>query len=224
MKARSLEPERLDVENPRRDLVEGSYRFLSFVNRRLGGVRATRIAFQEFSARWAPGERIRILDVASGTGDIPRALERWDARLECTSLDVRADPLGSVRVRGDALRLPFRDGSFDYVITSLFLHHLTDEAAATALGEFDRVARRGLVMNDLLRRRRLYWWTRFFTLFGNEIVRYDGPLSVLKSFTVEELRRLAAPWPYLKTRVCFGHRVIVYGEKLRATVTSSAGS
>jgi len=219
VKKRSLEPERLDVENPPRELVEGSYRFLSFVNRRLGGVRATRLAFEEFARGWGAERRIRVLDVASGAGEIPGALARWDPRLEFTCLDVRADPMGRVGVRGDALRLPFGDGTFDYVTTSLFLHHLDDDAAARALREFDRVARRGLVMNDLLRRRRLYWWTKFFTLFGNEIVRNDGPLSVLKSFTVEELRRLASPYPYLKTRVCFGHRVILYGEKVAVRST-----
>jgi len=126
---------------------------------------------------------------------------------------MRADPSGRVGVRGDALRLPFRDGSFDYVTTSLFLHHLSDAELVQALREFDRVARRGLVMNDLLRRTRLYLWTKVFTLFANEYVRHDGPLSVRKAFTLDELRRLAAPLPYLKTRVCFGHRVILYGEK-----------
>lgn len=213
MKIRSLAPERLDLETPPRELLERSYRFLSFVNRRLGGVRATRLAFQEFSAGWGATERIRVLDVASGTGDIPEAMERWDPRIRFTCLDLRADPSGRVGVRADALRLPFRDGAFDYVTTSLFLHHLGDEAAAAALKEFDRVARRGLVMNDLLRRARLYLWTKVFTLFANEYVRHDGPLSVRKSFTVDELRRLAAPLPYLKTRVCFGHRVLLYGEK-----------
>ena len=176
-------------------------------------MRATRRAFEEFTAGWAHRRGSECSTWRGGTGDIPSALAEWDPRIEFTCLDVRADPWGRVGVRANALRLPFRDGSFDYVITSLFLHHLGDEAAAGALKEFDRVARRGLVMNDLLRRRRLYWWTKFFTLFGNEIVRYDGPLSVLKSFTVEELRRLASPYPYLKTRVCFGHRVILYGEK-----------
>jgi ubiquinone/menaquinone biosynthesis C-methylase UbiE len=213
MKTRSLEPERLDVESPPRDLVERSYRFLSFVNRRLGGVRATRLAFEEFAPRWGADSRLRVLDVASGSGDIPTALERWNPRLRFTCLDLRADPSGRVGVRGDALRLPFRDGSFDYVTTSLFLHHLGDEELVRALREFDRVARRGLVMNDLLRRTRLYLWTKVFTLFANECVRHDGPLSVRKSFTLEELQRLAAPLPYLKTRVCFGHRVILYGEK-----------
>ena len=213
MKFRSLEPERLDVETPPRDAVERSYRFLSFVNRRLGGVRATRLAFEEFAPRWGAESRIRVLDVASGTGDIPNALERWNPKLHFTCLDMRADPLGRVVVRGDALRLPFRDGSFDYVTTSLFLHHLGDEELVRALREFDRVARRGLVMNDLLRRTRLYLWTKVFTLFANEYVRHDGPLSVRKAFTLDELQRLAAPVSYLKTRVCFGHRVILYGEK-----------
>ncbi len=75
------------------------------------------------------------------------------------------------------------------------------------------MARRGMIMNDLIRRRRLHWWTWVFTLFGNEIVRSDGPLSVRKAFTVEEVRRLAAPVGYLRTRVCFGHRLVVYGER-----------
>lgn len=213
MKTRSRESEILDVGRPPRELVEGSYRFLKFVNLRLGGLRATRLAFKEFRRRWRPDERIRVLDVASGTGDIPRALAEWDARIEATCLDREADPLGAVRVRGDALLLPFGDGAFDYVITSLFLHHLPDEAVRTALREFDRVARRGMVMNDLLRRRRLYWWTKLFTLFGNEIVRHDGPLSVLRSFTRREVEELAAPIPYLKVRVCWGHRMILFGEK-----------
>lgn len=215
MRTRCLDPEILDVKRPPRELVEGSYRFLGWINRWLGGVRATRIAFREFARGWRPDERIRVLDVASGTGDIPRELARRDPRLEVTCLDIEPDPLGTVRVRGNAVRLPFRDGAFDYVITSLFLHHLPDDAARAALAEFDRVARRGMVMNDLLRRRRLYWWTKFFTMFGNEIVRNDGPLSVLKSFTVGELGELARPLGYLKTRVCFGHRVILYGEKPR---------
>ncbi len=208
MKTRSLLPERLDVEDPPRELVQGAYRFLRFINRWLGGARATHLALREFSARWKPGETIRVLDVAGGAGDMARLLAEREPRLRITIVDLRSGDL-----RGDALRLPFRDGAFDYVISSLFLHHLSDEQAVRALRECDRVARRGMIMNDLIRRRRLYLWTRFFTLFGNEIVRYDGPLSVLKAFTVEELRRLAAPLPYLRTRACFGHRVLLYGER-----------
>ncbi len=220
MKMRSLEPEILDVERPPRGEVERAYRFMGFVNRWLGGVRATRLAFAEFARGWRGDERIRVLDVASGAADIPRAIARWDPRIEFTCVD--RDPVAPVR--GDALRLPFRDGAFDYVTTSLFLHHLGDAAAARALAEFDRVARRGMVMNDLLRRRRLYWWTRFFTLFGNSIVRNDGPLSVRKSFTLDELRALARPLPYLRARACFGHRVVLYGEKAWATPSPTSRS
>ncbi|MBI2932785.1 MAG: methyltransferase domain-containing protein [Planctomycetes bacterium] len=217
MRTRSLEPEILDVDRPPREELERAHRFMRWANRWGGGLRATRLAFREFSRGWRPDERIRVLDVASGTGDIPCWLARWDPRLEFVCLDREADPSGAVRVRGDALRLPFRDGAFDYVTTSLFLHHLTDDAARAALGEFDRVARRGLIMNDLLRCRRLYWWTKAATLFGNGIARHDGPLSVRKSFTVPELRELARAWPTLKVRLRLGHRVVVYGEKARAS-------
>ncbi len=208
MKTRSLAAERLDVEDLPAELVAGAYRFLAGINRWLGGVRATQRAFDEFARRWRRDERIRVLDVGSGTRDMARALAAHDSRLEFTCVDRRGGD-----VRGDALQLPFCDGAFDYAISSLFLHHLNDEQVVRALREFDRVARRGMIMNDLIRRRRLYWWTRVLTLFGNEIVRSDGPLSVRKAFTVEEVRRLAAPVGYLRTRVCFGHRLLVYGER-----------
>ena len=118
-------------------------------------------------------------------------------------------------VRGDALALPFAPGSFDFVTSSLFFHHLPDEAVVRALREFDRVARRGVVVNDLIRRRRLYWWTKFFTWFGNDIVRFDGPLSVRKAFTLEEIRGLAerSGLAWLTVEEAFGHRFVLKGER-----------
>ena len=51
------------------------------------------------------------------------------------------DGPGIEHLRGDARALPFDDGAFDFVIASLFFHHLTDDVAAEVLSEMRRVAR-----------------------------------------------------------------------------------
>jgi SAM-dependent methyltransferase len=87
-----------------------------------------------------PGRK-RILDVGCGSGEFTRVLrEESDA----TVVGVDADPslLSSVdadgRALGDAVRLPFRDGTFDLVICQALLVNLPDPAAAIA--EFARVS------------------------------------------------------------------------------------
>jgi ubiquinone/menaquinone biosynthesis C-methylase UbiE len=227
MKTRSLEPEILDVRRPSGAELESTTRFLSWINRRLGGVRALRRALER--VEWTGA--LRVLDVATGDAEVPRALVEWarsaGRALEIVALDRERDmvELAARRsaaypeitcVLGDALSIPFAARSFDFVMSSLFLHHLADDAVVGALREFDRVARRGVVVTDLIRRRRLHWWTKFFTWFGNDIVRVDGPLSVRKAFTIEEIRGLAAGagLGWISVEESFGHRFVLRGERV----------
>jgi ubiquinone/menaquinone biosynthesis C-methylase UbiE len=82
------------------------------------------------------------LDVGSGPGIAAEALS---ARLEITSLDLDMAACRGIRgrgleaVRGDALSLPFADGSFDIVYCSFFLLWTQDPSAA--LKEMARVSR-----------------------------------------------------------------------------------
>jgi ubiquinone/menaquinone biosynthesis C-methylase UbiE len=118
-------------------------------------------------------------------------------------------------VRGDALRLPFGDGSFDYVMTSMFLHHLDDEVVMRVFREMDRVARRGVVAADLLRGRRAAMWIRLFTLWANPMVRHDAVVSVGQAFREAEIVELArrAGLGYARYHGHFAHRFVLAGEK-----------
>ena len=71
------------------------------------------------------------------------------------------------------------DGSFDYVMAAMFLHHLSDEEVVQVLREMNRVAARGVIISDLLRNRRAYAWITFFTLFSIPMVKHDGRAKVL---------------------------------------------
>ena len=228
--SRCPDPELMDLRRPPREQLEHFYRFLRFVNATLGGTRAIRRALEDFSIDWPKDRPLWILDVATGSADVPRALVAWARakgfRLKVVGIDREADTLALARrhvqgypeillVQAAAQALPFFDGHFDYVISNLFFHHLKDGEAVSLLRQFDRLARRGIVVNDLVRRRRLYRWTHLLSLFCNPPLRYDNLLSVRKSFTLSEARSLIyqAGLRYLTVRAVFGHRFILAGAK-----------
>ena len=147
-------------------------------------------------------DRVTVLDVGSGSGDIPRLsastrLAGHRARVLALDRDPTAvalgPPIGLDVVRGDALRLPFADASIDLVTAVKFAHHFSGRGLARLLAEMARVARRRVIVLDIRRHWLAYWgfvaWSRVFT--RNRLVRHDGPLSVLRGFTPDELAALA---------------------------------
>jgi ubiquinone/menaquinone biosynthesis C-methylase UbiE len=178
--------------------VEDAYRILRRVNKQLGNLRTIRGEFRRFVREDAADQsEIAVLDVGSGSGDIPEAIGRMlpERSVNVVALDRDATAVTSARrrslsvVRGDALRLPFADRSMDLVIAVKFAHHFHGPSLDRLLGEMSRVARRRVVVLDIRRHWIAYWgfraWSLVFT--SNRLVRHDGPLSVLRGFTPEEL-------------------------------------
>ena len=207
-----------------------SLTYIRRVNALLGYTRATVGHLESFSRRWTPGQTVRILDVATGSADVPLAILKWSRRrgfdvrivaidLHATTLRFAADAAGGdahIRlVQADALRLPFADGSFDYALTSMFLHHLDAAAAAAVLSEMARVARRGIVAADLLRHRRAYAWVTLFTLLSGKMVKHDARASVAQAFTKQEILALRerAGVGFSRYHRHFGHRFVLAGER-----------
>lgn len=97
------------------------------------------------------------------------------------------------KVIADAFALPFRTTSFDFVLTSLFLHHFTDEQVVQLLRGFHAVARRALLVCDLERHIAPYLFLRTSRLFfdWDEITVHDGTVSVRAAFEAEELLHLS---------------------------------
>jgi ubiquinone/menaquinone biosynthesis C-methylase UbiE len=205
-------------------------RFIRRINAMLGYTRATLSHLRRFSAGWSAGETIRILDVATGSADVPAAVVRWGRSagfdLQVIALDRHprtaelarqqtADELSIQIVRGDALHLPLADGSVDYAMTSMFLHHLDEPAAVQVLREMHRVSRRGILVADLLRHRRAYAWISLFTCFANPMVKHDARMSVAQAFNQSEVLRLRdqADVGYAHYFRHFGHRFVLAGTR-----------
>ncbi|HEX7150424.1 MAG TPA: methyltransferase domain-containing protein [Thermoanaerobaculia bacterium] len=195
-----LTPTRIDTEElldehdaPQPDM-ERSLRDLRRINRWLGG----RFNYRRLLQRLAPGAaRLRILDVGAGTCDNLDALDGDHFRI---GLDFKIDHLlyqraGSRthRVVGDAHHLPFRDGSVDVVTSAHFFHHFSPDENVEILRDALRVARVGVTVNDT---RRHYVPLLFIQLLSvlrlvGRITRFDGPASVLRGYTVPEVKGVA---------------------------------
>ena len=227
-----LRPEWIDAPSVPPDELRRSLAYIRRINSLLGYHRATISHLRQFSRNWKPGETVRVLDVATGSGDLPRAILRWSARrkfdVRVVGVDLHATTLAEARAltpdgirgrlalaRADALRLPFADGEFDYATTAMFLHHLDDEAAVLAVREMARVASRGIVVADVLRHRRAYLWITLFTLLSSPMVKHDARTSVVQCFTKAEVLRLRerAGTGFAKYFRHFGHRFVLAGEK-----------
>jgi len=200
--------ERMDAGEGSPEEVAEAYRLLDTINRRLGGHRLTEralvplVADRSGSAGVEAKPRLEIVDVAGGDGAFAVRLREQalragrDARVTLVDLNpmgLSAMPPGVVAVRGDALALPFADRAVDLAHCSCFFHHLSTAGARDVLAEMCRVARRAVIVNDLVRSRvaAASIWVLTRALVSNRLVRADGPLSVLKSFLPDELLGIA---------------------------------
>lgn len=173
------------------------------VNRWLGGTWLTLRALNRLAMDLRPGDDLAILDVGTGSADIPEAMMAWAVRRGLRPRVLATDVSESIlrlasrstveMAVADGRYLPFGDSSFDLVTCSLLLHHLDPGGAVELLREMWRVARRGIIVNDLVRNRLAFLgtWLVCRLLSQNPLTRHDGPLSVRRSYTRDEILCLA---------------------------------
>ena len=205
--ARIYEEELLDAGEGTDDDVARSLGDLRRINRFLGGRRVILNAIST-CLDGASCEQISMLDVGTGSADIPIAVadqcRTRGLKTFVTAVDISERNLQVARyrfgidreinfVRADSLNLPFAPRSFDFVTASLFLHHFRDEDVVRLLADFGRIARRAVIVNDLIRNRVPYYFTRIAgpVLAKSFLTRNDAPVSVLRGFTSREMIELA---------------------------------
>ena len=199
-------------------VLDGNLRDLRRVNRAFGGsslsVQALRALVLSAAGRETADRSdgdLHVLDVGTGGADIPMAMVGaggpWrsvhvtavDSRREVLEAARRVTPglVGSRDVSlelADGRSLPYPDRAFDVAHASLVLHHLEPEDAAAFIAELARVARLGVVVNDLARGF-VPWigaWLVLHAMTRNSFTLHDGPLSVRRAYTPAEARGLLA--------------------------------
>lgn len=165
--------------------------------------RAPTIGFMRRAARGR--DRLSVLDVGYGQGDMLRRVARWGRRrgigLTLDGVDLsRASAVAARAATPDWMEIEYRTGdvfdepagSVDLVISSLFTHHLNDATVVRFLRWMERTARVGWFVNDLHRHLVAYHGFKALSAAAgwHPMVRHDGPVSVARSFTRRDWERL----------------------------------
>ncbi len=187
---------------------------LRVVNSWLGGYAAVMSVLEPYLLS-RPGPT-RILDIGAGVGDFAEVLAEWavsqvpPVNVEIVATDAnpatvahaqqslvkRLSPAAARLVRvevADALNLPYETCEFDIVMASMFLHHFDNDAATQILSSINRVAKVGIIVNDLHRHPVAYYaFTLAATVLrATPMIVHDGGVSVQRGFTRRELTELA---------------------------------
>ena len=209
------------------DALASNLREIRLINRGLGWSAVT-LRLIEGLVRREGLRAYSYLDVATGSGDLPSAVLRRATRrgwvIDAHGLDASDAVLGVARRylgaapvtlhRGDARALPFADRSIDVVSCALALHHFAPDDATLVLRELARVARRAWLLVDLERSFPAYLGAMALRLLlRSPITRQDAPASVLRAYTLPELRdlldRAGLGEAYAGTR--FPFRLVAWG-------------
>ncbi len=198
------EPELMDRPDATPAELEGALKSLRGLNRWFGSYRLV----MRFVKRWIrPGDRLRIADLATGSGDIPRLVvdhaRRVGARVEIDAVDFQPTTIDTARRLStaypeitchcaDVLRYG-SGGAYDLVLCSLALHHFSDSDAVQVLRRCRELSRRFVLVSDLRRGWLAAIGVRLLTLliFRDPMTRSDGRVSAQRAFTLPELRELA---------------------------------
>ncbi len=207
MSQRRREPEVMDDPDLEAERFIGALRGLERINWWSGSTRIIWSAIRPLLREPGAGT-LRVLDIATGAGDVPIGLLRrarragWKLEVDGCDLSPRAVAHAQQRAAEAGAKVRFfpldavRDelpAGYDVLACSLFLHHLANETARSLLARMGRAARRLVAVNDLVRNRPgllvAHLGSRFFS--ACDVVHGDADRSVRAAFTMAEARALA---------------------------------
>ncbi len=203
---RTDEPEDIDKPNQPYSDVAASLEDIALSNRLFGGTQTILRHVERLLSRVPADRPVRILDIATGSADIPQALAQWGRRrkrkLTVIGVDNQAAMLRMAQARvpdvflvqADALTLPFSPGTFDLAFCALAFHHLGFEPSMRLLAAMDRLTTLGFVVSDLRRDLPTLWGVQaaLAAVQAHPFTRHDGPASVRRAFSLREYRRMVA--------------------------------
>jgi SAM-dependent methyltransferase len=188
------------------DDLRACLRDISQVNELTGAYRPTLDWLNALYAKMPYQEKpLHIVDVGCGYGDMLRRIHRWAADCNLpvvlTGIDNNPDAIRAARevtrpgiatfLAGDAFAFEPTTG-VDLVVSSLLTHHMENHEVVEFLQWMEATARMGWFVNDLHRQSMPYWLFKAMSRLTrwHRFVKHDGPVSILRSFRVEDWQEL----------------------------------
>ncbi|HEX8622462.1 MAG TPA: methyltransferase domain-containing protein [Allosphingosinicella sp.] len=202
LKARTRDDEQMDDPSLNPQVYDAVLQGLGRVNRWTLAARPT----LDFLKRGTGGRsRFTLLDVGSGEGGMLRSIASWARKrglaAELTGIDLNPKSEKTARARTPAdMPIVYRTGDyrdlgrFDFVVSSLVAHHMSDAQLLDFLRWMESNSDRGWFVNDLHRHAFAYHGFPLLAalLAVHRIVREDGRLSIARSFRPEDWRSILA--------------------------------
>ena len=205
--ARSTAAERMDTDCTDAADYAACLRDLARVNTVTLARRPTLAWLDRAMRRRRKGEAISVYDVAFGHGDMLRTIARWGRRrgraVQLRGVDLNPAAAATARAASPGLTLDLATGDVlatvpapapDYIVSSLFTHHLTDDQVVAFLRWMERHARHGWFINDLHRHAVPFHGFRLLAraMRWHRFVQHDGAVSIARAFRRAEWQRLLA--------------------------------
>jgi 2-polyprenyl-3-methyl-5-hydroxy-6-metoxy-1,4-benzoquinol methylase len=209
MPVRSTAAELMDGDDYSPQEFAQTLRHLARINVLTRGYQPTLAALDRVVASGAVSvdRPLTVLDIGCGYGDTLRAVAAWARRrgvrvaltgvdlnpLCCALAEQATDPRDVITWRvADVFALA--PEPYDVVLSALFMHHLSDADVVRVIRWMRQHARVAAFINDLHRHPLAYHFIRVTTplLSGNRLICHDAPVSVARSFTRDDWRRLLA--------------------------------
>jgi 2-polyprenyl-3-methyl-5-hydroxy-6-metoxy-1,4-benzoquinol methylase len=205
--ARSTLPEIMDHPTTSKQKFIKAMAEIRWVNCNLNGTACILTPLKKLCQNIPNEVPLKILDLGTASADIPLAIIKWAKKsnrtLRIKAMDLHPYAVDEAKryiqgypeievVQGDALHLPESEPKYDFVISSMFLHHLDNQNAIALLKSMAAQAKYGIIINDLQRHPMAWLGIRllgWLTLKG-KIFRYDSALSVKRAFKKKELENL----------------------------------
>lgn len=205
--ARATETELLDQPDFGPALAAASYRFMETINGRFGGIRVVRRFLAAETAGRPVQAPLRILDIGSGSCDIPLAISRWargrgiPLRVTCletarSAVDIAREHLAragedpTVQLLQEDVFSHQPSEPYDFAVASMCFHHFSDAQILALLQRLRGFVRRSVLINDLRRSQLASLAARVPLIGAPAGVRHDALLSIRRGFTISELEAL----------------------------------
>jgi len=221
-KRRSNEKEIMDDFDMEGELLISTLDQIAKINNVLGGNNVTINGIKKMLSNQPKEKTIVIVDLGCGNGDMLRAIadfaRKKGYKIELQGIDANLATINYAKelskeypeityLKQDILADDYDGITCDIVLSTLFLHHFTDEESVALLTTFFKKARLGIIVNDLHRNKLAYilFWL-ICRFIKNRMVRNDGLISILRGFKRNDLNEMSKKLevtPFIKWKWAF---------------------
>lgn len=181
---------------------------LALLNKWLGGTNVTIRELKKLLKDHPVNQELILIDLGCGGGELLREIAEYANKkgyqFRLIGIDANEHTLKYANdlsthypniefIHCDVFSEEFKTMQYDIVLSTLFLHHFSDEKLVDLLQLLICQASMGIIINDLHRHWLAYYLFKLVSLFiPNRMVKEDGLTSVLRGFKRSELEVLSA--------------------------------